>query len=289
MPDLAERLAARPEELDDLPSLPPAVAALLTVTDRPDASLGEVAEVVRTDPGLAAQVLRVANSAAWGGRVPVATLREALLPLGLWEVRRLALVLTLYNSLYPAGHLLDHDACWRHSLGVAQAMEALARLAAASGHPEEPDHAYLAGLLHEVGLLALAIHYPQEYLAVRRCAEACERPFAECEREVLGLTHGRLGALMASRWRLADPVVAAIGAHGDLEACPAEHRRLARLLQLGEAVCREAGIEAPWEAREEGLEAGAPDLGLTAEALAGVVARAQAGLARSTALLQAAR
>src|SRR5213593_1618739 len=91
MPTLTERFVADIEGLSDLPSLSPVLAHLIATLGREDASVAEVAAIIRQDPVIAARVLRAANSAAYIGRSPVSSIRDALLRLGLARIRRLAL------------------------------------------------------------------------------------------------------------------------------------------------------------------------------------------------------
>jgi len=296
MSPLAERFARDLEGLTDLPSIPPAVAKLLATVQSPDVSLPVVADIIRTDPALAAQILRVANSAAYGLRVPAATIRDALLRLGFKEVRRLAVVLSLYSAAGSRGPAVDrdprwHDTFWHHSLGVGHAAEIIASRSALARESldGEGESLFLGGLFHDLGLLALATHYPDDYTSVRRAAGDSGAPFCAAEVEILLTDHGELGAQLAQRWRLPDLAVTAIRAHHRVELAPLEHQAAVSVLQMAEAVCHAAEIGDLEEGGPLSLEPGAASLGLSAAEVTGIVEATRAESQRSAAILGAGR
>src|SRR5207253_11200797 len=126
MPTLTERFVADIEGLSDLPSLSPVLAHLIATLDREDASVAEVAAIIRQDPVIAARVLRAANSAAYIGRSSVSSIRDALLRLSLARIRRLALVASLYDAVPVRGTQASRAIFWQHSLAVAHCSEVIA-------------------------------------------------------------------------------------------------------------------------------------------------------------------
>jgi len=264
MATLAARFANDLDGMTDLPSLPPVLGQLLGTVDRADVGLAEVAEVISSDPGLAAQLLRVANSAAYGARVPAATVRDSLLRLGLREVRRLAVVLSLYGSFSKPGGGFDHDLFWTHSLGVAHAAARVAR--GVGGNPAEglePEAVFLAALLHDLGLLVLASHYPREYASVRSLVASSGMPWSGAEMELLQTDHGEIGAILVAHWHLPEAAVAALRWHHRSADAPPEWKRLVHTIQLAESVCTEAGVADLAEGNEGAIEAGVgTELGL---------------------------
>jgi putative nucleotidyltransferase with HDIG domain len=293
MPLLAERFARDLEGLNDLPAMPPAVAQLIAAVESPDVSLPEVGEIIRTDPALAAQILRVANSAAYAGRAPARTIREALLRLGLKEVRRLAVVLSLYNAAGKQVKVVDHDTFWKHSLAVASAAEIIARQVRVPGGaglgPNDGETLFLAGLFHDLGLLALASYYPVEYASVRRSIEDSDLTFCAAEMELLMTDHGELGAQLAAHWRLPPPAVAVIRAHHRAELAPPELSVAVLALRAAESACRRAGIADLNEGHVVELDGGIPELGLAADAIDGIVEETRVEAARAAAMLSVMR
>jgi HD-like signal output (HDOD) protein len=242
MASLTERFIADIEGLSDLPSLSPVLAQLIATLGREDASVAEVAAIIRQDPVIAARVLRSANSAAYAGRGPVSSIRDALLRLGLVRIRRLALVASLYDAVPVRGTRAAREVFWLHSLAVAHGSEIIARRA--SGAPEdfEPETAFLSGLLHDIGLLVLENHYPREAAAVKRYADAEGVPLCAAELAVLQADHGELGALLTTHWSMPDAITAAIRAHHRLELAPDQHRWAASVVHLADHVASSQNI-----------------------------------------------
>src|SRR5947199_120907 len=193
MPPLTERFVADIEGLSDLPSLSPVLAHLIATLDREDASVAEVAAIIRQDPVIAARVLRAANSAAYIGRSSVSSIRDALLRLSLARIRRLALVASLYDAVPVRGTQASRAIFWQHSLAVAHCSEIIARHAIVPADLN-PESVFLSGLLHDLGLLVLESHYPREASAVKRHAEAKGMPICLAEFEIFQTDHGESAA-----------------------------------------------------------------------------------------------
>src|SRR5215510_5205936 len=100
---------------------------LVSALSRPDASLREVAEIIRRDAAIAAQVLRIANSAIYAPRVRIFSVPDALMRIGLVQTRRLSLALSLYNMVPRPEFFSQQQAFWHHSLGTAHAAAILQR------------------------------------------------------------------------------------------------------------------------------------------------------------------
>src|SRR5262249_15902488 len=137
---------------------------------------------------------------------------------------------------------------WLHSLGTANAAAIVMRRMPELCDDLEPEGAFLLGLFHDVGLLALAGHYEPEYRAIRRTAAQSGRPYWAVEPEWggervgLGTDHGVLGGLIAHSWGLPPLAVEAIRAHhGSSDVAP-EIARRAGVVQLAEAVSLQAGL-----------------------------------------------
>ena len=180
-----------------LPSPRGVALAVLELSRRENATLGEIARVVQTDPALSGRLIKLANTATRISR-PVVSVQEAVVRQGMNTVRQLALGFSLLDQ-YRSGacKAFDYQAYWSHSLLMGLAMQALGervRVAAA-------DELFVCGLLAQVGQLALATAYPDEYniLLTERLANAA-LPLAACERAHLETDHNELGTVMMSEW-----------------------------------------------------------------------------------------
>jgi putative nucleotidyltransferase with HDIG domain len=182
-----------------LPSLPQVLLELLALCDRDDAGMAEIGAVVSTDAGVAARIVGIANSPFYNPKRSLQNIDQCLAVLGTGTVRRLALnqaVAELFGRFQGGGDF-DLRYFWYHGLCVAVTARHLARQL---GYAND-DEAYLAGLLHDVGQLALLTTVPDRYLPMLRDCVG-EQVLMIQEQAVFGLTHAEVGAWLAKRWNL---------------------------------------------------------------------------------------
>lgn len=163
-----------------LPSLPQALLQILDLSERDDVGLSEIGAVVSQDPGLAAKVLSTANSAYFSRGRPINSIDQCLSIMGAAQVRRIALnqsVAELFGRFQKSGGF-DMRYFWYHVLCVAITSRELARRL---DYPHV-DEAYLAGLLHDVGQLALLSVAPDQYLPIFKSATGEQRLMQEEQR-----------------------------------------------------------------------------------------------------------
>ncbi len=205
-----------------LPCSPALLPRLIQVLAKEDAPVEELAEVIQIDPVLASSTLRLANSAYFSGagRV-VETLTEALMRLGQQEVYRLAaLSLTSrWMNQKADGYGWEPGDFCRMSLVTAVAAEYLAEQ---SGRVD-PKLAYTAGLVMEIGKLAVAHACASQFPAVRATQQCTQCTWLDAERRVLGYSHAEVGAELLRRWKFPASIIA-VDAHNPPKASdPADH------------------------------------------------------------------
>ncbi len=206
-----------------LPCAPAMLPRLAEVLQKEDSSASDIQEIIELDSALAASTLRLANSAYFGGHT-VDTLEQAVIRLGLKEVYRLA-ALALVNR-WETGHAValrcePGDFC-RHSLCTALAAEVLAEKTGKI----DPQVAYTAGLIVDLGKLALAQSCAAFYPAVRRCCEQPGCTWEQAEKMTLGYNHAQVGGVLLRQWRF--PEIFAQAA--EFQFHPAEAPAAARTL-----------------------------------------------------------
>jgi putative nucleotidyltransferase with HDIG domain len=184
--------------------------------DDADVPVKKVVELLRIDPALSAEILRVANSALYGLSRRIDNISHAVVVLGTEVVGRLALTVAL--GRFSRSFLRVHGlrACWDHSVACALVAEQLAQ---AMHQPK--DRAYTAGLLHDIGRLALLTCYPVEYNNLFVVARENAFNELECEWELFDIDHCAAGAWLARQWNLPEDFVEAIAAHHQAEATDA--------------------------------------------------------------------
>jgi HD-like signal output (HDOD) protein len=196
-------------EVRNLPALPQAVLEARELLASEDVAFEPLAEAISHDTALAADLLRLANSALYGVAGRVRTVRDAVSVLGLRNLDMLLTAAAVRSSLRPAhGGPFDTVSHWRH--GVASGLCAF-HLAAEK--KLERDAAFTAGLLHDLGRLALACVAPQpmQDLLARQSAE--DAPLLLLEQQQLGADHAAFGAVVAQHWHFGADIVEAIRMH----------------------------------------------------------------------------
>ncbi len=208
--------------MTDLPTLAPIAVRVIELADDEDVSIEQLTEVIATDPGLAARLLRLANSAAYSSGRSVKSLNRAAMLLGLRTLKMVTLGFSLVTGLTPNG--IDSEAIWRQSLAGA----VLARRLASGLGGDAGDDAFVAGLLSNIGKLALAT----------AAVDAKDRRLADPwlsapeQIELLGYTSDEVTARLLGDWGLPDDLGEAIRTRSGLAD---DQTPLGRILQVATA------------------------------------------------------
>jgi HD-like signal output (HDOD) protein len=219
--------------------LPAATLRVVALAQDPDHSVQEICDAIALEPALAAQVIRVSNSALFRPRTPILSVCDAVTWLG---SRRLleAVVASLGNELpdrVPGYDLVD-GAFWMHAVAVSLATQ---ELAAVMKRPL-PAAAFTAGLLSDIGKLVMAPYLARERERVDVRAHGDGVPYDQAERDVLGIDHAEAGGILLESWSMPAVFVAAVRWHHDPERCPHEHRDTADIVHLADCLCGMAGF-----------------------------------------------
>ena len=193
-----------------LPSLPLTVVALGEAVQDDRCTVDRILAVLSKDPSLSATLLRLANSALYGGEGSVMDLRTAILRLGFDAVANLGTGAAVIRTLKGGAHL-DAQRLWQHSVAVGLTAKGVCVLARRHGQAET---AFLAGLLHDIGKIALDTCFPEDYTQVL-AAVAEGAAFVDAERTLLGLDHAEAGSLLAADWSFPQTIVEVIRDHHD--------------------------------------------------------------------------
>lgn len=195
--------------LDHLPPLPVAAMEILDGFDDPEVDVATLARHVANDQVLAARALRIANSPFYGLAGRVTGIHDAIVILGFRAVRSLVLSAAMVNSVTRIGADLGKvRVFWRHSVAAALAARGLARYTR-----ENPEAAFTAGLLHDMGHIVLEACFPEACQEVRRWSEDHDGVALDGERTLLGLDHAHVGGMLARHWRLPETIADAIARH----------------------------------------------------------------------------
>lgn len=195
-----------------LQPFPQVAAAVLQLSQQPGTVPNDLIETIQTDPALVGKVLKLCNSAYYGFQREVASIREAGNMLGTETL--VSLVMTTCANRYFQSHAKngdpDAEALWARCVTNAVA----SRLLAQHHGRTDPDRAYTAGLLQNVGEVVLS-RYMAEHRTQVEAEIACGRNASEAERVILGMHHAEVGARLAKSWSLPDLIVDTIRYHHD--------------------------------------------------------------------------
>lgn len=247
-PDLQSMIS----EVGTLPSPSSIVTELNDLLGRDDSTVSEVAAVVGSDVGMTAKLLQVVNSAYFGLSHPMTDVREAIAYLGLDTVRNLTVAMKMLEC-FDSGPALVRSAIEEihdHSLAVAHVARELIV------DRNQANQAFVAALLHDVGLLLVASEMPERFLELRVQTMRCSLPLTELETEILGAHHADIGAHLLDLWGLPYEIVEAVARHHDAVDVPATKIDAVHAVHIADAIvnkCEDAD-DSEWDGECDALE-----------------------------------
>ena len=235
---LSSDLTNRVKSIEGLPSFPATHAEILKLANSEEASSDDIAEKLQLDSGLLATIFKLVNSSGYGFRKKVDSLKLAVTLLGLEEIANLVMAAQVFDKLgnYDDGSGLDATEFWRHSVGVGFAARAISKKL-----QTEAESAFLAGMLHDVGKIVLDRFFVDYYKEVLNIVGDEKTLIVDAEKDVLGITHADIGAVLASEWKFANTYLNTIQYHHT----PGEARRYKRLvclIHIADGLTRELGF-----------------------------------------------
>jgi putative nucleotidyltransferase with HDIG domain len=193
-----------------IPSLPLIYQEITSAIDDPSSSTSMIGEVISKDSGLSVRLLRIANSSLYNFPSTVDTVSQAIIVIGIQQIRDLALgtmVIEMFDGISP--ELVDMNSFWRHSLACGIA----ARVLASHRREANVERFLVAGVLHDIGRLILYMKVPdQAKEALVRSKDKGELLY-KIEREIFGFDHGEVGGALLRHWKLPPNLMDAVNFH----------------------------------------------------------------------------
>jgi putative nucleotidyltransferase with HDIG domain len=202
------------KHIRDLPSLSAVVVELLSTMEQDEIDVHALGAKIALDQSLTAKTLRLANSSFYGMPSRVTTIQQAISVLGFHSIRTLVTACAVTGS-FPdgAGGSFNFKAFWRHSVASAVCAKLLAQRLKIN-----PDTAFTAGLLHDIGALVLATRFPPMYEEMLNYRREHDCYVVEAERAVFGLDHATVGSALAAYWKFPKAMQSAVAEHHEPEA-----------------------------------------------------------------------
>jgi len=180
-----------------LPPFPQVAVRVLQLARNENIQLQRLADLIASDPAFASEVLTIANSALYAPRWPANNILQAITILGANHLQGICITVGVRAYMGKALRSASLRNLWRHNLACAL----IARRLAASG-AIDPDDAYTAGILHDIGRFALASLQPREYATVLDQHRGSAQSLLQQERELFGWDHCETGRKLISDWKL---------------------------------------------------------------------------------------
>jgi HD-like signal output (HDOD) protein len=221
-------------KLNAIATLPEVTSKIIATVEDPKSSAAQLHRIVSHDPALVTRILKVVNSAFYGLPGQIASVERAIVLLGLNAVKNIAVAASL-GQMFRGVKLCDGFTArdlWTHCIAVAVVSRDLAKQAKLA----LADEAFLAGMIHDIGILVSLQTWPEPLRA------ACDRakagtPFIDAETEIVGVDHQLLGKALAEKWQFPMSCQLVAGHHHNPETLADGSRTLVTLVHIADTLC----------------------------------------------------
>ncbi len=220
-------------DIETFPSLPYIAHEILTIINDSKSDIDDIANMISKEPSLTARIVATANSAFYSGQRPIYSIDDAIVRLGLNRVKILASSILLADSFDTSQcPNFKLDEYWYIAVQVSFCASKLVKIL---GDKDQADAAYLAGLLHNIGMLLLVHIFPEEMVSVfARYEKNPDIKISDHESSVLGCNHHQSGRMLLSEWQLPEESIAVSEFYAEPDY-DGEHSELVQVI----AFCRE--------------------------------------------------
>jgi len=222
------------KEIDNLPPIPENIAKIQSTIQDPKSDIGVIAQYVKRDVGLTANILRIANSPWYMPIMRVDSVDRAITLIGL---RRLySIVLAIGAKKILSERMKTVKDAWKHSYQCAFFAQQLMKQ---RKYPmEEIELGYIAGLLHDMGKVVFLTLSPDLIKRMTDLSEAKKVSIADIEKLALGLTHSEVGGKIANKWKFPKQLIDAVTFHHDPDAAGDKHFNFVSVTYLANILCK---------------------------------------------------
>ncbi len=218
------------KKIKDLPTISTVAMQINDEIKKESLTSKSLAALINQDPSLTSKILKLANSAYYGLMKQVTTMDRAVTVLGLDTVQSMALTVSVYKVFTSGTAEFDFPGLWLHSLGCGVAAKNLML----AGSPQLAEQAFVCGIIHDVGKIAIADNLATEMAAMIELISSKGSSQEEAEAEIFGFSHQKIGGRMATTWNFPDNYVFAVKSHHN--AFPLKEQDDPDATMLGEAV-----------------------------------------------------
>ena len=229
-----ESLKRKIQSIIQLPALPAIAIEIIDMVENPKTSASALGRVVSKDQVLTAKVLKIANSPFYGFSRKIATIDFAIIVLGFDTLKEVVMSVSLISSLNKKlTREFNSRQFWDHSIACGVVSRALAR-----------NHGYrvigevfIAGLLHDIGILIINQYFFNEYKEIVKIMKQESTPLEETEKRVLGVTHCEIGSWLAEKWNFPGQLVDTIAFHHHPEESD-RYKEIVSIIHMADVLCQ---------------------------------------------------
>lgn len=207
---LNPKILRKLESIRDLPTVPIVISQILNAIDSPNTTAGQLANLIEKDQSITARVLRIANSPFYGFARKISTVDLAVVVMGMNGIKEIVMSVFLKKLFKRArNNIFDIQVFWHYSVYCG----ACARLLARKLGYRLAGEAFVAGLMHDIGILIIAEFFKEQYKEILLLQIQKGYNITQAEQIVLGNTHCEIGAWVAEKWNIPDKLVMTINNH----------------------------------------------------------------------------
>lgn len=220
---------SRLNSVDNLPSLPVVIQQIQKAITNPKNSMSQISNIIEKDQGLSLRTLKLVNSAYYGLREQITSIKKAIIILGLETLHNLMLGLSIINLFgKDENTIFNHDAFWEHALGCAMLSREIGKIV----NYEELDDCFISGLLHDIGKLIFEQYLHEEYIKMLEITQNNKKPLVPVENSIFKFNHCDVGAFIAMKWKLPIHLLIVMKYHHFLTTLPPEFLKYKNLLTI---------------------------------------------------------
>ncbi len=245
-----ENLIINLECIDHLPTLPTVFLKVSQMLNDPMVTAKRIAEVIETDQAIAMKLLKIVNSPFFGFSRKIMTVQDAIVLLGFNATRNTVMTISVIRTMNHKSDVdgFDVQEFWKHSIATGIVSRFIAKKTKV-----DPDKAFIAGIVHDIGKIVLEQYFKEELQKVLKLMQTKKKSFYEAELEVYRGTHCDLGSYLADKWNLPVPLIEAI----DLHHTPGEATedpQLVSVVHIANSVAKGLGYCASGWSKEKELD-----------------------------------
>ncbi|EAQ79894.1 HDOD domain-containing protein [Blastopirellula marina] len=227
------------QRIDEVSSLPQIAIQAMEVASAEESSASELTAIIECDVALSSRILKLVNSSAFGLRNQVTNLQQAIAYLGMKQVRNLAITASV-SELFLGGDKVgaySRSGLWEHMVAVGIA----ARMFAKKHHIGDPEDAFIAGLLHDLGIVILDQFLNTRFVMMLG-AMSSQQVQVRWEQQYFGFDHTQFGERIARHWKFPELVVDTIRYHHMAGVYRGQHSQMIKAVEMGNMAMNEVGI-----------------------------------------------